>query len=222
MASKKPSSTPFQMPLRLGVVRASVIDEAHLDFATGKDIQAVKKWSVSPRLEKHPEMKYRAKEACDLAQLAAKRWRYYRDSRTFATSFEHLQELIAADPQGEFSFHLKVTAKWFPEIMGAAMIRRTWCHHIMIDFLFVHPDISGRLLPIKTVGMQMLQAISFFARELGCKCVWGEATLDSAPFYQYQLGVKVEDHFFIGKRQLHTLAMGLNLDPKLGLKLPVS
>ena len=210
------------MPLRLGVVRANVVDEAHLDFATGKDIQAVKKWSVSPRLEKRPDMKYRAKEACDLAKLAAKRWRYYRDSRTFAASLEHLQSLIASDPLGEFSFHLKVTASWFPEIMGAAMIRRTWCHHIMIDFLFVHPDISGRLLPIKTVGVQMLQAICFFARELGCECVWGEATLDSAPFYQYQLGRKVKDHFFIGKRQINTLATELDLDPKLGLKLPAS
>ncbi|HBJ82354.1 MAG TPA: hypothetical protein DDZ88_00435 [Verrucomicrobiales bacterium] len=206
------------MPLRLGVVRSSVIDEAHLDFATGKDIQAVKKWSVSPRLEKRPEMKYRAKEACDLAQLAAKRWRYYRDSRTFATSLEHLQSLIATDPQGEFSFHLKVTAKWFPEIMGAAMIRRTWCHHIMIDFLFVHPDISGRLLPIKTVGVQMLQAICLVARELGCKRVWGEATLDSAPFYQNQLGKEVEDHFSIEKTQMDELARRLKTNPKPGLK----
>lgn len=222
MPSKKPSSPPFHLPLRLGVVRAGVIDVAHLDFATGKDIQAVKKWSVSPRLAKQPDMRYRAQEACDLAQLAAKRWRYYRDSLTFAASMEHLKSLIAADPQGEFSFHLKVTATWFPEIMGAAMIRRTWCHHIMIDFLFVHPDISGRLLPIKTVGVQMLQAICFFARELGCKCVWGEATLDSAPFYQYQLSRKVEDHFLIRKSQIHALAKELDLDAKLGLKPPAS
>ena len=222
MASNKPSSTPFHLPLSLGVVRAGVIDVAHLDFANGQDVQAVKKWSVSPRLAKQPDMRYRAQEACDLAQLAAKRWRYYRDSRTFATSMEHLRALIAADPQGEFSFHLKVTANWFPEIMGAAMIRRTWCHHIMIDFLFVHPDISGRLLPIKTVGVQILQSICLIARELGCKRVWGEATKDSAPFYQYQLRRKVEDHFFIGNRQLHELAMELDLDPKHGLKLPAS
>ena len=92
----------------------------------------------------------------------------------------------------------------------------------MIDFLFVHPDISGRLLPIKTVGVQILQSICLIARELGCKRVWGEATKDSAPFYQYQLRRKVEDHFFIGNRQLHELAMELDLDPKHGLKLPAS
>lgn len=114
MVSKKSSSEFFQMPLRLGVVRDDVVEEAHLDFASGKDVMAVKNWSVSPRLTKRPEMKHRASEACELARLAAKRWRYYRDSR----SFEHLKSLIAANPQGEFSFHLKVTADWFPEIMG--------------------------------------------------------------------------------------------------------
>lgn len=206
------------MPLRLGVVKGNAIDEAQLDFATGKDIQAVKNWSVSPRLEKLPDMKYRANEACELAQLAAKRWRYYRDSRTFATSIEHLKSLITADPQGEFSFHFKVTAKWFPEIMGAAMIRRTRCHHIMIDFLFVHPDISGRLLPIKTVGVQMLQSICLLARELGCKRVWGEATRDSAPFYQNQLGKDIEDHFSIEKALLVELAARLKTSPKPELK----
>lgn len=98
------------MPLRLGVVKGNAIRQVLLDFATGPDIQAVKNWSVSPRLDKQPDMKYRANEACELAQLAAKRWRYYRDSRTFATSLEHLRSLITADPGGEFSFHLKVSA----------------------------------------------------------------------------------------------------------------
>ena len=206
------------MPLRLGVVKGNAIRQVLLDFATGQDIQAVKNWSVSPRLDKQPDMKYRANEACELAQLAAKRWRYYRDSRTFATGLEHLRSLIAADPSGEFSFHLKVSAAWFSEVMGAAMIRRTWCHHLMIDFLFVHPDISGRLLPIKTVGVQMLQSICLLARELGCKRVWGEATQDSAPFYQYQLGHQIEDHFSIERTQIDELATRLKIKPKPGLK----
>ncbi len=205
------------MPLRLGVVRDDVVEEAHLDFASGKDVMAAKNWSVSPRLTKRPEMKHRASEACELARLAAKRWRYYRDSRTFATSFEHLNSLIAANPHGEFSFHLKVTADWFSEIMGAAMIRRTWCHHLMIDFLFAHPDISGRLLPIKTVGVQILQSICLLARELGCKRVWGEATQDSAPFYQYHLGKGIEDHFTIEKTQIKGLASQLRIHLKPGL-----
>ena len=194
------------MPLLLGVLRDDDVVQAELNFASGDDIQAAKKWRVSPRLAKTPHMRHRATEACELAQLAAKRWRYYRDSRTFASSFEQLRSLIAEDPHGEFSFHLKVTADWFPEIMGAAMIRRTWCHHLMIDFLFVHPDICSRLAAIKTVGVQILQSICLLARELGCKRVWGEATQDSAPFYQYQLGRKVEDHFTIEKPEIRRLA----------------
>lgn len=158
MAAKKPSSNSFRMPLLLGVLRGDDVVQAELNFASGDDIQAAKKWRVSPRLAKTPHMRHRATEACELAQLAAKRWRYYRDSRTFASSFEQLRSLIAEDSHGEFSFHLKVTADWFPEIMGGAMIRRTWCHHLMIDFLFVHPDICSRLAAIKMVGVQILQA----------------------------------------------------------------
>jgi hypothetical protein len=194
------------MPLPLGVICDDEVVQASLDFATGADIRAVKNWRISPRLVKQSDMRHRAAESCELARFAAKRWRYYRDSRTFACSSEELQSLIASDPHGEFSFHLKVTADWFPEIMGAAMVRRTWCHHLMIDFLFVHPDICSRLLAVKTVGVQILQSICLIARELKCKRVWGEATKDSSAFYQSQLGRKVEDLFAIDKQQIAQLS----------------
>lgn len=84
----------------------------------------------------------------------------------------------------------------------------------MIDFLFVHPDICGKLVGIKTVGLQILQAICLLARQLGCKRVWGEATLDSAPFYQRQLGKLVEDHFAIEKREIARFARRLQSFPK--------
>ncbi|MBK8090946.1 MAG: GNAT family N-acetyltransferase [Verrucomicrobiaceae bacterium] len=206
MASKKPSSTPFQMPLRFPVVKDGVTTEALMSFATDLDIRAVKRWKVSPKLSGKPAMRSRAADACEFAQLAAKRWRHYRDTKTFATSLVHLERLIADHSQGEFCFHLKVTADWFLGILGAAMVRRTWCHHLMIDFLFVHPSICGQLVGVKAVGLQMLQSVCLLARELGCKRVWGEATLDSAPFYERQLLRPIEELFAIEKHEIKMFA----------------
>jgi hypothetical protein len=198
-------------------MREDLPAEVFMNFASDDDVQSVKRWRVSSRLRTNVSMSTRAADACEFAKLAAKRWRHYRDTRTFASSLEALHHLIATDPHGEYCFHLKITAAWFPGILGAAMVRRTWCHHLMIDFLFVHPDICGKLVGIKTVGLQILQSICLLARELGCKRVWGEATLDSASFYQRQLGKLVEDHFAIEKSEIARFAKRLQSFPKPGL-----
>ena len=194
------------MPLRFPVVKDGQTVEALMSFATDLDIRVVKRWKVSAKLSGKPVMRSRAADACEFAQLAAKRWRHYRDSKTFATSLSHLKRLISSNPQGEYCFHLKVTADWFQGILGAAMVRRTWCHHLMIDFLFVHPSICGQLTNVKAVGLQMLQSACLLAQELDCKRVWGEATLDSAPFYERQLRRPVEDLFAIEKHEIREFA----------------
>lgn len=191
-------------------MRDGKLDEAILSFAADDDIRRIKRWHISPKLADNPALRSRAADACEFAQLAAKRWRHYRDTKTFATSFSHLNELISGEPNGEYCFHLKITSEWFDGILGAAMVRRTYCHHLMIDFLFVHPDICGKLLGIKAVGLQLLQSICVIARELGCKRIWGEATFDSALFYKRQLGRNVEDHFSIEKDEIEAFAERLH------------
>jgi hypothetical protein len=52
----------------------------------------------------------------------------------------------------------------------------------------------------------MLQSVCLLARELGCKRVWGEATLDSAPFYERQLLRPIEDLFAIEKHEIQMFA----------------
>ena len=194
------------MPLRFPVVKDGVTVEALLEFAAAADIGSIKRWKVSTKLMNQPAMRSRAADACEFAQFSAKRWRYYRDAKTFATSLRHLQQLIKANNQGEYCFHLKVTADWFHGILGAAMVRRTWSHHLMIDFLFVHPSICGQLINVKTVGLQLLQSACLLARELKCKRVWGEATLDSAPFYERQLSRPAEDLFAIEQEEISMFA----------------
>ncbi len=90
----------------------------------------------------------------------------------------------------------------------------------MIDFLFVHPSISGKAVNIKTVGIKILQAICLIARALGCRRVWGEATRDSAPFYARQLGLPVKDEFWIDAPMIETLALRLESESSKHLPLP--
>ena len=86
------------------------------------------------------------------------------------------------------------------------MIRRTWHHHLALDFLFVHPRIASRLVNVKFVGIQLLQAICMIAQTLGCDRVWGETTLDSAPFYRRYLKQQVDDQFAIGADEIASFA----------------
>jgi hypothetical protein len=114
--------------------------------------------------------------------------------------------MIAAEDEGEYCFHLKLTADWFSGSLGGAMVRRTWCHHLMIDFLFVHPQVCGRIQQVKGVGIGILQGVCLIGRELGCHQVWGEATRDSSSFYQHQLGHRIADSFSIDQPAMHRFA----------------
>lgn len=197
------------MPLTFAVVHNGEPADVSLTFADNADVTAVTRWRVPSVLKGNPAMRARAADACEFARLAAKRWRHYRDTSTAATSAETLKRMIAEDPQGEYCFHLKIVADWFSGSLGGAMLRRTWCHHLMIDFLFVHPTICGKLVDVKSVGMQLLQAVCLLARDLGCKRVWGEATRDSAPFYARLLGREIEDHFSIDRHEIRRFAARL-------------
>jgi hypothetical protein len=195
------------LPITFAVFHNDEPADVTLDFADNADVISTTRWRV-PSLGDYA-MQTRAADAREFALLAAKRWRHYRDTDAAALTLADLQRMIDADPQGEFCFHLKVTADWFPASLGGAMVRRTWCHHLIIDFLFVHPSICGRAVNIKGVGIKLLRAICMIARALGCKRVWGEATRDSAPFYEQQLSRSVEDQFAFERPDIATLAASL-------------
>lgn len=118
MSAKAPAADSFFMPVRFAVMREDLPAEVFMSFASDADVQSVKRWRVSPRLRANMSMRARAADACEFAKLAAKRWRHYRDTRTFAASLEALHHLISADQHGEYCFHLKITADWFPGILG--------------------------------------------------------------------------------------------------------
>ncbi len=114
--------------------------------------------------------------------------------------------MVARQPQAEVSLLLVVQADWFAPslILGLAQCRRTYCHHLILEFLSVHPAIVGGSFPtVRGVGAGILYSLAELAGLLGMPLVWGEATAHSAPFYAHTLGAaKITDHFFIRGRTL--------------------
>src|SRR5262249_34070923 len=82
--------------------------------------------------------------------------------------------------------------------------RRTYAHHLVLEFLSVHPAIVGRLEPhVSGVGKGLMYALAEIAGHLDIKLIWGEATAYSAPFYSHILAIpNIEDHFFIRSESL--------------------
>jgi hypothetical protein len=200
-----PSAQPV-IPITFAVSHDEEPVNVTLDFADNKEVMSATRWRVPRELEDDATMQARAADAREYALLAAKRWKHYRDTNAAAFSLSELQEMIAGDPEGEFCCYLKVTAEWFPASLGGAMVRRTWCNHLMVDFLFVHPSISGKAVNVKSVGISLLEAICMIAQTLGCQLVWGEATRDSASFYARQLACIIHDRFDIHLAEIEAFA----------------
>ncbi len=196
------------IPITFAVIHDDEPADVTVSLAGNADVTSSTRWRV-PTLDDEA-MRSRAADAREYALLAAKRWRHYRDTNCAAHSLDELRQMIAHNPKGEFCFHLKVTADWFPASLGGAMVRRTWCHHLMIDFLFAHPQVCSRVVNVKTIGLNLLRAICLVGDALGCKRVWGEATQDSAPFYSYYLGRTVEDMFVMERTAIRVFARALD------------
>lgn len=101
---------------------------------------------------------------------------------------------------------LLVKAGWFRHspVLGLAQCRRTYCHHVVLEFLSVHPAIVGGDGPeIRGVGKGLVYALAEVAGDAGVPLVWGEATAYSAPFYSRILAQPdILDHFFIRNETL--------------------
>ena len=84
-------------------------------------------------------------------------------------------------------------------VFGFCFARRSWCHHLIVDYLGVHPRVLGNVSEnVHGVGTGILYQLVQLASEFRMPCVWSEASVNSAGFYERALGIKpVSDHFFI-------------------------
>jgi N-acetylglutamate synthase-like GNAT family acetyltransferase len=149
----------------------------------------------------------------EFARLAGKRWRYYLKKDESAISLDALQEKIQAQPKGEFGFMLvaKPTWKAASRSLGIAWCRRTWCNHIILDFLAVHPQTNDPSGGYRGIGSALMLALAKVADAIECPQVWGEATEASSSFYQKLLGGHpVKDYFYFNQEALRSQVKELN------------
>ena len=114
---------------------------------------------------------------------------------------KELVKLIVRYPRRETAMILIAQPTWRSRIpvLGIAYMRRTWCHHLFLEFLATHPQVIAKSREkIGGVGVGLLLQLVSLAETLNIPCIWGEATESSAEWYEEQLGVEtVLDHFFI-------------------------
>jgi len=179
-----------------------------IEFGGPRDDAATRRWKAPAR----HSMPHLAEDAIEFARLAGKRWRYYLKRGEAVASIHELRAKIASEPLGEFGFLLVARPTWkpAPAALGIAWCRRTWCNHIVLDFLSVHPATNDPGGGYKGMGGAMLRAVAVAAGMIDCPLVWGEATVSSASFYEKMLGgQKIRDHFFFDETALNALRAAL-------------
>lgn len=173
-------------------------------FATETDLSLLQSWQRIDVPSENPH----ARDAQEFSRLACKWWQYYARLNATATSLPRLKTMIKRQPAREFAFLVLARVKWHDQapVLGLCCCRRTWCNHIVLEFAAVHPLVlTDMTRNVCGVGTGMLYSLIRIADEIKSSTVWGEATENSAPFYEKVLGIpKVGDHFFItGKTMDH-------------------
>jgi len=174
--------------------------KVNIAFGQEADVRAISRW----RARKNSPSSVH--DALEFARLASKRWRYYRHSIPSIASISQFEREIRSSSNIELSFILLAQADWFSAKtpLGLAQCRRTFCHHIILEFLAVHPRI---LLPanprVRGIGAGLVGGICALAEHLHVPLIWGEATAFSAPFYQNVFNLRdVNDHFFVNQTRV--------------------
>ena len=189
---------PNVKPIIFHVEAAGEFRPVELTFASESEVRRVRAWrKMTP-----------ATDAGEFAALAAKRWFYYTREGATVASLDDLRAAIARNERAEIAFLLVASAKWVKryKFLALAYCRRTWCHHLVLDFLAVRPGASFANQPIYGIGAGILFSLTNIADSLGVDTIWGEATASSAPFYEKVLRIRpVKDLFIINRETMETI-----------------
>lgn len=160
-----------------------------LKFAAESEVRRVRAWrKLTPTTD-----------AGEFAALAAKRWFYYRREGATIASLDELRAAIKRNDRAELAFLVVASAEWAKryKFLALAYCRRTWCHHLVLDFLAVRPGVTIANQPISGMGSGILFSLAGLAESLGMETIWGEATASSTPFYEKVLQIRPVKVFFI-------------------------
>ena len=185
-------------PLIFHVEAAGEFRAVELKFATEAEVRRVRAWrKATPRAD-----------AAEFAALAAKRWFYYTREGATVASLDELRAAIRRNPRAELAFLLVASAEWARryKFLALAYCRRTWCHHLVLDFLAVRPGLMIEKQPIHGLGAGVLFSLTNIAKTLGIDTIWGEATASSAAFYEKVLRIHpVKDLFIMNRATMETV-----------------
>jgi|SRR5580658_5650305 hypothetical protein len=180
-------------PIVFHVEAGGQIRPVELAFATEPEVKRIRTWRKAGP----------ATDAGEFAALAAKRWFYYAREGATVTSLEMLRDAIRRNERGEFAFLMVASANWAKRqrILALAYCRRSWCHHLILDFLAVRPGLTFANQPVRGTGSGVLFGLVSLASTLGMELIWGEATAGSAPFYEKVLQIRQVQDLFIIRRE---------------------
>jgi hypothetical protein len=189
-----------QLPMRFKALVGGESLPVEVEFGVEAQVKQVSRWRVpngSPLA---------VRDAVEFARLASKRWRYYRRSIPCAVGPNDFRKLTRPDSKIEVSLILLARAEWFSKSfpIGVAQCRRTFCNHLILEFLSVHPKVIGDTSrSIQGIGSGLLFTLGALVMECGIRRLWGEATQFSAPFYRKAFGdTTIEDLFVAGENEL--------------------
>jgi hypothetical protein len=179
-------------PIVFHVEAAGEFRPVEFTFASESEVRRVRSWRKMTS----------ATDAGEFAALAAKRWFYYTREGATVESLDELRAAIKRNERAELAFLMVASAEWAKryKFLALAYCRRTWCHHLVLDFLAVRPGVSFANQPIFGIGSGILASLAGMADSLGMDTLWGEATASSAPFYEKVLQIRpVKDLFIIDR-----------------------
>lgn len=180
--------------------------KAVVKFATFGDFAFVERWRET--LGKNPEPLQR--DAADLAKLAKERYVADTDvGQLYISAATDVQNHIESEPQCEIGGFILLKCDWFQDsdVIGLCHFRRTWCNHIVVDYLAKHPLTLGRQredqYKVGGIGPALLCFVSRIAMTHSCNLLWGEATNTSWTFYKEFFTLdEVKDLFVISHEKI--------------------
>ena len=186
--------------MKRGIIETSVragdtLRTVRCEFATPREVRELAKWKVA-RSGNAGMM-----DAVEYAGLTCKRWGFYLEEGRAVTDAHQLRDPAIAEAD-ELAFLIVARAQWAkPSALGLCLSRRSWCNHLIVDFLAVHPNFQeGGKQPLKGIGAALLLSVTEIATLIGAKRIWGEATRGSSTKYEDFFGIKnVRDLFVVSQ-----------------------
>ena len=167
------------MNLRFPVSVNGQYCEAEISFATDAEVLRLARWRCPSVLPNEALASRKIINAVEFAKLASHRGAVINVMVRLFRAIQELVEAIQEEPAAELAMVLIARPTWRSKIptLGFAYLRRTWCHHLFLEFLATHPRVIARKHErIGWVGVGILHKIVSLAKDLDVPCIWGEAT----------------------------------------------